>query len=270
MAPMFRINPSPKLRAVPALAAVVVFGIAFAAGHWQTGRAAEKDVTEARHAAAFDAPAVALPADAATADPVSLDGRRVALRGVFLYDKTIYLDNQVQNRVAGYHVLTPFKTDAGVAMLVNRGWVRLGASRDRLPSIPAVTGDIGIEGRIALPPKHIYEIKPEVHMAGPPYPASKPTSDLDGLPNASRVWQNLLIPAMARQSGINLPPYVLRQSTDTGDGLTRAWDAPAAQPGMTAAKHRGYAFQWYALAALTAFLFLFFTLIEYGEPSRNA
>lgn len=262
MAPMFRINPSPKLRAVPALAAVVVFGIAFAAGHWQTGRAAEKDVTEARHAAAFDAPAVALPADAATADPVSLDGRRVALRGVFLYDKTIYLDNQVQNRVAGYHVLTPFKTDAGVTMLVNRGWVRLGASRDRLPSIPAVTGDIGIEGRIALPPKHIYEIRPEAHTAAPANSAN--------LTEVSRVWQNLLIPAMARQAGISLPPYVLRQSTDTGDGLTRAWDAPTAQAGMTAAKHRGYAFQWYALAALTAFLFLFFTLIEYGEPSRNA
>ena len=262
MALTFRINSSPKLRAVPALAAVVVFGIAFAAGQWQTGRAAEKAVIEARHAAAFDAPAAALPADAATADPVSLDGRRVALRGVFLNDKTIYLDNQVQNRVAGYHVLTPFKTDAGATMLVNRGWVRLGASRDRLPSIPAVTGVIGIEGRIALAPKHIYEIKPEAHTAVPANSANPS--------GASLVWQNLLIPAMARQAGISLPPYVLRQSTDTGDGLTRVSDTPAAQPGMTAAKHRGYAFQWYALAALTAFLFLFFTLIEYGEPSRNA
>ena len=265
MALTFRINSSPKLRAVPALAAVVVFGIAVAAGHWQTGRAAEKDVTEARHAAAFDAPAVALPADVAAADPVTLDGRRVALRGVFLNHKTIYLDNQVQNRVAGYHVLTPFKTDAGATVLVNRGWVRLGASRDRLPAIPAIVGVIGIEGRIALPPKHIYEIKPEAHSSYPAAPANPASAS-----GASRVWQNLLIPAMARQAGISLPPYVLRQSTDTGDGLTRAWDAPAAQAGMTAAKHRGYAFQWFALAALTAFLFLFFTWIEYGEPSRNA
>ena len=286
---LFRIYARPKWRAVPALAAALVFAVAFAAGQWQSGRAAEKDVSEALRAAALDAPAVSLPADvlaanllpanvlsakATSVDPVTLDGRRVALRGRYLNDQTLYLDNQVQNRIAGYHVLTPFQTAAGFTILVNRGWVRPGVSREKLPVIPAVTGVVNIEGRIALPPKHIYEIKPETHAPAPGIAsgaanaAGSTAAPLQA--NTARVWQNLLIPAIAQQASLDLPPYVLRQTTDTADGLTRAWDAPTAQTGMTAAKHRGYAFQWYALAALTAFLFLFFTFIDYGKPSRNA
>ena len=257
---MFRLKPRPALHPIPALAAALVFGVAFAAGQWQAGRAVDKEVIEARQAVASDAPAIALPAlqSALTSlsAPEALDGHRVLARGRFLHDKTVYLDNQVHNHVAGYHVLTPMQTDSGATVLVNRGWVKAGASRAQLPVVAAPAGVFSIEGRIALPPKHIYEIKPEA--------------------NPSRVWQNLLIPQIAQQAGLELPPYVLRQTSDTGDGLVRPWAAPAAAgassapAGMTAAKHRGYAFQWYALAALTVFLFLFFTFIDHGESSRNA
>ncbi len=276
MGQLFRLHARPQWRFIPTLAAVLVFAVAFAAGQWQSGRAAGKDVIEARHAAALDAPAIDWPGAVRSADlgsinaraddPTTLDGRRVTLRGRFLHDQTLYLDNQVQNRIAGYHVLTPFQTDAGRSILVNRGWVRVGASREQLPVIPSVTGVTNIEGRIALPPKHIYEIKPEAHGAT--------AAGVSGTrAPATRVWQNLLIPAIAQQTGVDLPPYVLRQTNDTADGLTRAWALPESaltKTGMTAAKHRGYAFQWYALAALTAFLFLFFTFIDYGKPPRSA
>ena len=258
----WRFHARPQWRVVPALAAALVFAIAFAAGQWQSGRAGEKDAVEVRRAVALDAAAINWPADpldssgasivAGKAEPAQLDGRRIALRGRFLNDKTLFLDNQVQSRIAGYHVLTPFQTESGPMLLVNRGWVRVGASRASLPVIPAVSGMISIEGRVALPPKNIYEIKTAAAQ-----------------PNVDQVWQNLQIAAIAQRAGLELPSYVLRQSSDTADGLTRVWDAPTTQTGMTAAKHRGYAFQWYALAALTAFLFLFFTFIDYGQPSRN-
>ena len=245
-----RLHRRPQLRAIPVLAAMAVFAVAFAAGQWQSGRAAEKDRIEARHALAQDAPPLTLPSPGT---PEQLDGRRARITGEFLQDKTVYLDNQVYNRMAGYHVLTPLRTASGATVLVNRGWIKTGASRAELPLAAAPTGVVSIEGRIALPPKNIYEIKPE---AAP-----------------GRVWQNLLLPQIAQQAGIALPGFVLRQTSVAEDGLTRVWSAPVAnaqQQGMTAAKHRGYAFQWYALAALTAFLFLFFTFIGYGEPSRNA
>ena len=283
---MFRLNPHPRLHALPTLAAALVFAVAFAAGQWQSGRAAEKDVIEARHAALHSAPALALPRAVTLAEAEPLDGRRLRAEGEFLNGHTMYLDNQVLNRRAGYHVLTPFRAANGAVVLVNRGWAAQGRSRADLPVVKALTGNISIEGRAALPPRRIYEIKPD---AAP-----------------GKVWQNLLLPAMSKQAGVDLLPFVLRLTSDTGDGLQRvasgadsagsaaasaaaganhgtglgmnpagttpadinpavinpAATKPATNPGMTAAKHRGYAFQWYGLAALTAVLFLFFTFVE--------
>ena len=237
------------------MAAIAVFAVAFAAGQWQSGRATEKDVIETRHAALRDAPVVALPATVLAAQLDAFDGRRVATQGVFLNDKTIFLDNQVQNRLAGYHVLTPLRAQNGAVVLVNRGWVALGRTRGELPLIVPVAGSVMIEGRGALPPLRVYEIKPET---------------LQG-----RVWQNLQLAAMSKQMGVDLLPFVLRLSSDAGDGLTRVAAGAAsaagvgaggaAAAGMTAAKHRGYAFQWYSLAALTAALFVLFTFFERNQ-----
>ena len=254
---MFRISRRPQWRLWPTVAAIVVFAVAFAAGQWQTGRAAAKDVIETRHAALRDAPAVALPVRIADADREAFDGRRVSTQGVFLNDKTIFLDNQVQNRLAGYHVLTPLRTLNGPVVLVNRGWVAQGRTRQVLPLIAPVTGTVTIEGRAALPPLRVYEIKPEAQQG--------------------RVWQNLQVTAMSKQMGVDLLPLVLRLTSDTGDGLVRVavgalgvggagGAGGASATGMTAAKHRGYAFQWYSLAALTAVLFVIFTFFERRDP----
>lgn len=225
-----------------------MFGIAFAAGQWQSGRAQEKDVIEARHASLQDAPAIGLPRSVPSAELEALDGRRMVAHGEFLNDKTIFLDNQVHNRMAGYHVLTPLRAANGAVVLVNRGWVRQGPSRAQMPAVAPLPGDMLIEGRAALPPKRIYEIKPDDHPG--------------------HVWQNLVLPAMSKQASVDLLPFVLRLTGDVGDGLVRVAgpvrDASRvdANAGMTAAKHRGYAFQWYGLAALTFSLFGFFTFME--------
>ncbi len=253
---MFRLNPKPRIQWLPSLAALVVFAVAYAAGQWQSGRAQEKDIVESRHAALLDAPALALPRSVAAGGLEALDGRRILVQGEFLNDKTVFLDNQVQNRIAGYHVLTPLRAASGAVVLVNRGWVRAGPSRALLPVVPPVLGVVSIEGRAALPPRRIYEIKPDDHP-GP-------------------LWQNLVLPAMSKQAGVDLLPFVLRLGNDVGDGLARIADAarPDAgkpdQGGMTAAKHRGYAFQWYSLAALTFFLFTFFTFVERSGPNGKS
>lgn len=251
---VLRLNPRPRLHAWPAAAALIVFATAFAAGQWQSGRAQEKQVIETRHAALRDAPAVALPRSPSAFELEALDGRRIVARGEFVNDKTIFLDNQVLNRVAGYHVLTPFRAPDGTAVLVNRGWIATGKTRAELPLIVPVAGAVLIEGRAATPPQRIYEIKPDAQPG--------------------RVWQNLQLPAMSRQLAVDLLPFVLRLTSDTGDGLVRVAVMPlgnAGSAGMTADKHRGYAFQWYGLAALTAFLFLFFTFFERcGQHGQSA
>jgi surfeit locus 1 family protein len=47
------------------------------------------------------------------------------------------------------------------------------------------------------------------------------------------------------------------------DGLLRQW----AQPSLGVEKHHGYAFQWFALSALTAGLWLWFQVLQ---PRRRA
>lgn len=267
---MLRLHATPRFHWLPTIAAALLFGVAMAAGFWQSGRAAEKDRIETRQAAARDAAVMTLSSPVGQAE--ALDGRRVAVVGRFMDDHTVFHDNQVLQRRAGYHVLTPFRAESGIVLLVNRGWVAPGASRADLPRVralaPAGSGPITVEGRIVLPPKRVYEIKPEAVQG--------------------RVWQNLELSAMGKQMGLTLQPVVVRLTSALDDDATRLPDVLAGGSaggqgaastggtistqvaGMTAAKHRGYAFQWFSLAALTVGLFLFFTFIDYGQSSRNA
>ena len=71
------------------------------------------------------------------------------------------------------------------------------------------------------------------------------------------VWQNLDPARFAQATGVPVLPIVIEQTRPlhAGDTLVRAWPAPD----VGADKHRIYMLQWYAFAALAAFLWLFFT-----------
>jgi len=89
---------------------------------------------------------------------------------------------------------------------------------------------------------------------------------VDGQDAGGRRWQVLDPARLGRQPGIGLPPctgapaeaagagcvapWIVLQTSAAADGLVRDWPLPAA--GIE--RHRGYAFQWYALAALAAVL----------------
>lgn len=72
---------------------------------------------------------VALPAVALPNDPnISLQEwqyRKIKVQGAFLHEHevTLYTGPKVLNGDIGYNLLTPFKTDQGVIVLVDRGWV---------------------------------------------------------------------------------------------------------------------------------------------------
>jgi surfeit locus 1 family protein len=68
---------------------------------------------------------------------------------------------------------------------------------------------------------------------------------LDANTEEGIVWQNLVLARYAKWSGLKLQPVVLQQTSEAADGLVRVWE----RPDSGADRHRGYAFQWYALAA---------------------
>ncbi len=68
------------------------------------------------------------------------------------------------------------------------------------------------------------------------------------------IWPNLEPGDYERATGIAVPRFVVQQTNATADDLQRVW----ARPARGVDKHRGYALQWYGLAALSACLTIFF------------
>jgi len=155
---------------------------------------------------------------------------RVEARGVFLPEHTVLLDNKIRNHRAGYEVLTPLRM-SGESVLVNRGWIAAGPSRDVLPAVRTPAGEVRIEGvRLERLPRVLLVEKS----------------------SSGKVRQSLDIAAFAAETGLKLRPYAVEQHSALDDGLLREW--PVAESG--AEKSDAYSLQWYALAALAAVLTL--------------
>jgi surfeit locus 1 family protein len=222
---------------VALLAGIAGVAVAASLGNWQTRRGDEKAARQAQ----WDEAVARAPTPIAGPDDASGVARslpqRVEMNGTFVTQATVYVDNRLVDGVAGFQVVTPVAVAEGMPwILVNRGWAaRSMADRTRLPAAPIANAPLRVEG-IAVP--HVPRALEIGERGGP----------LGG------IWQNLDFEAYERASGRKVARFVVQQTNDTGDGLRRAWGRPDA--GVD--KHRGYAFQWYSLAALIVVLTLYF------------
>ncbi len=166
------------------------------------------------------------------------------LRGQWVAQASVFLDNRRMYGRPGFFVLTPLRlADApDTVVLVQRGWVQRDfLQRTRLPDVPTPGGQVSLEGRVAEPPSRLYE------FAGA----------AEG-PGSSRIRQNLDIAAYAAETGLPLLPLSVLQTDPGADGLARDW--PVIDHGV--AKHYGYAFQWFGLCALVAILYVWFQFVR--------
>lgn len=225
-----------RFRPVPFIAAVLVAAAGFALGEWQTGRAQEKEAIEAKLTEREAMTVLRLNEALQPLD--DLEYRHVSLRGEFVSDWNVYLDNRPHQGRAGFQVATPFRlVDGGGHVLVLRGWApRNLTDRTQVPAAAAPQGVVEIEGRVR---RHAGRV---MQLGSPP------------VLQPGAIVQNLGVEELATASGRDLLPFVLEQTSDTGDGLARDWPRPS----TGADKHRGYAFQWYGLAA-AALVFFFVT-----------
>ena len=226
----------PRAWAFAAAAAACAAGIAL--GHWQAGRADEKRALGARLEQAFKAPPLEIPDR--KIDPRDYVMRHVAARGRFADEHTVYLDNKLRHGRPGYEVVTPLRLD-GFYVLVNRGWVEAGRTREVLPRVPAPAGEVRVEGFGLARLPHALELGPA------------PTG---------KVRQNVDLDAFAHETGLRLQPLVIEQHSPAADGLTREWPRPDA--GIE--KHESYALQWYSLATLAVVLFVALSFRRAGAP----
>ena len=217
----------PMVWAVLLIAALTALFVA--AGIWQMARAAYKERMQTEiAAAAADAP---LHAGKEVLDAAHAHLRRLEARGVWLPERTILLDNKVQQGVIGYEVVTPLRLEGSdTYLLVNRGWIRAPQLRSELPAIETPSGVVAVEGTARIPSSRFLELGSEV-VSGP-------------------VWQNLTIERYRNWSQLSLQPVMLYQRGGSADGLQRVEAAPEAA-GINADRHRGYAITWFSLAGVT-------------------
>ncbi len=232
-------------RILPLAAGMLTVWLMVQLGNWQLHRAAEKTALQAR----LDAFGTALPLAAHGGDAMGEEWRPVWLDGRWRARDTIFLDNRTHAGRAGYHVLTPLRLDDGSGwVLVNRGWIAADADRSRLP--PVVTDDAApqhIEGRLR-------------RVESDPFTLGDAAAARQG-----RVWQTPDLARYRADTGLAVAPWMVQQTSAAADGLARDWPRPDA--GIE--RHHGYAFQWYALAALAAALSARYVWKEFAGRMRD-
>jgi cytochrome oxidase assembly protein ShyY1 len=234
-----------RFRTVPFIATLILVLLGIALGNWQSRRALEKTALQARLEQGMAAPPQVL--DGGPIDPARLEFHRVIVTGEFVPNWPVFLDNRPQGGRSGFILLMPFKIAGGSNkyVLVERGWLpRNTAEHDRLPPFTTPAGRVTLEGRAVRQLARAMQL-------GTPAPLQ---------PKA--IVQNTSPAEVAGASGLDMLPVVLEQTGPglPGDTLVRNWPAPS----LDIDRHKGYAVQWYALAAM-AFLFFVITGFRSGR-----
>jgi len=149
-------------------------------------------------------------------------------------------------------VLTPLgRADGRGWVLVDRGWVPLGATRDELPDVPVGAGEREVSGILDVLPI------PGMRVG----PAAAPGSS--GWPRV------LLFPTEADVEsalGVDVESRIVLLDAGAPDGFERKW-RPAL--GFGPERHLGYAIQWFAFALVSIVIFVAVNLRRVGASKES-
>jgi surfeit locus 1 family protein len=236
-------------RAWSVLCTVVALAAFVSLGNWQLGRAREKQALTASFMAGS-----ASTVDAAGRGFETLDRyQHVRLRGRYDGARQVLLDNMPSAAgQPGYRVLTPLlRADGRGIVLVDRGWVPLGATRAELPDVTVAAEEREVTGILdGLP-------VPGLRVG----PAAAP---------GAGAWPRvLLFPTEADVEsalGADVESRIVLLDPGAADGFERKW-RPAL--GFGPERHLGYAIQWFAFALVTVALFISLNLRRADVPGET-
>lgn len=144
----------------------------------------------------------------------------------------LLLDNKIDNKRPGYHVLHVAKDDSsGKLFLVNRGWVFAGHDRSKFPDIEVPNEHWQLSARV-------YPIADEAISTASA--AIEVSRDFIRLP----VLDKKNLAEVESRLKIKLEPYILRLNEGSESALKINW----MWTNMPPEKHLAYAVQWFALA----------------------
>ncbi len=218
----------------PTLVTVVLLGILIGLGFWQLDRADQKRALLAKYRTENKAAVVRI--DKRLTSAKTLEYQLGEARGRYDNSHQFLLDNRTHDGVVGYHVLTPLRLAGGAAVLINRGWIPLGQSRERLPDITVSDADRRVRGKLKLVPEKVFMLGEEPAREQWPW----------------RV-QRIDVQLFANELGYPLMPYVVLLDAGTEDGYQRDWRPLKFGP----ERNLGYAVQWFGLAGALLLIYFF-------------
>ncbi len=204
---------------------VVLLSLLLGLGRWQVARMHEKQALFAAFAAGDDATL-----DLSFVAPGSSRYQRVGAIGRYDSEHQFLLDNLTHEGRAGYHVVTPLTIDEARTVLVDRGWIALGAQRDRLPDVRVATNERTVTGRLNELPRAGIELQAAPVASDAPWP---------------RVVSYPKLAELELALGRPLYQGIVQLDADAPDGFVREWRPSTFPP----ERHLGYAVTWFTLAA---------------------
>lgn len=180
--------------------------------------------------------------DEAGGDFASIQYRPVHVSGRYEPDNEVLIRSQVELGQAGFHVITPFVTDEGWAVLVNRGWVPL--NMDTPP----------VEAR---PPEGSQRLDGWVQLSQP-----RPALGRED-PLGEEIFSRVDIDTIGMGMTYALAPVYVVAVGDSGTELPVTVDPPAFDD---EGSHLAYALQWFGFAAV-ALIGFYFLMRRKGQPA---
>ena len=197
-------------------------------------RAAEKERILAEVRAHADLPPIAIE----RLNPNQDLYRQVLLKGKFLAHRQLLLDNRIYQSRAGYEVLTPFRLDSnGRIVLVSRGWVATGMSREVLPDIKFDTSNYRDISGIYTKPSRGFVLEESKHGSESQWPM---------------VLQYVDAAELSELLAGSVIPGVVQADKNIGGDFPKLWQPVAFGP----EKHYAYALQWFSFAILLCGLYV--------------
>jgi surfeit locus 1 family protein len=219
--------------ALPALMILIGLGV------WQLQRLDWKEALLAERAARLAAPPISLSA-------VPADGwrdyelRRVAVRGRYLFDKSLEIQSRTWRGRPGVHIVTPLALEADGTILVDRGWAPPPDMR-RPGEMRRPEGVVSLEGVLRTGGKTSAWV-----------PDNEP---------ARGIWFFADPAAMAAAAGLpNAKPYLIEAAFGGEEGYPHGGRTRTEIPN----NHLQYALTWFGLAAALVAIYVLYHVRRRG------
>lgn len=219
---------------LPTVLALFLVYLMLTLAQWQSDKAQYKENLEEKIAARKDLPAISL-----DELPRTLDERLylpVIVRGEYEAEKYFLLDNRVLNGRVGYDVYSALKLSDGSAVLVNRGFLPQGKTRNDLPVVVSPGAPVTVKGLLDKTPPRGIVLRDNV--------------------NQSDTWPVVLqyLDVEEIKGMLGLPVFEMIIRLDENEEYGFARELPALN--LNSAKNTGYAFQWYAMTLALIIIYL--------------